>query len=56
MTEAATTAEVLVSSYPTTRRNNPEGSHLRNHCRENLKNNFRVPKGREYFYYLVKRL
>jgi hypothetical protein len=37
MMEAARTSETLVNFYPTTRRYNPEDSHLRTHRRENLK-------------------
>jgi hypothetical protein len=37
MMEAARTSETLVSFYQTTRRYNPEDSHLRTHRRENLK-------------------
>jgi hypothetical protein len=37
MIEAARTSETLVNFYQTTRRYNPEDSHLRNHRRENLK-------------------
>jgi hypothetical protein len=35
--EAAKTCEMLVNFYQTTRRYNPEDSHLRTHRRENLK-------------------
>jgi hypothetical protein len=35
--EAARTSETLVNFYQTTRRCNPEDSHLRAHRRENLK-------------------
>jgi hypothetical protein len=35
--EAASTSETLVKFYQTTRRYNPEDSHLRSHRRENLK-------------------
>jgi hypothetical protein len=35
--EAARTSETLINFYQTTRRNNPEDSHLRTHRRENLK-------------------
>jgi hypothetical protein len=35
--EAARTSETLVNFYQTTRRYNPEDSHLRTHRRENLK-------------------
>jgi hypothetical protein len=34
--EAARTSETLVNFYQTTRRYNPEDSHLRTHRRENL--------------------
>jgi hypothetical protein len=37
MMEAARTSETLVNFYQTTRRYNPEDSHLRIHRRENLK-------------------
>jgi hypothetical protein len=37
MMEAARTPETLVNFYQTTRRYNPEDSHLRIHRRENLK-------------------
>jgi hypothetical protein len=37
MMEAARSSEMLVKFYQTTRRYNPEGSHLRTHLRENLK-------------------
>jgi hypothetical protein len=37
MTEAASTSEALVNFYQTTRRNNPEDSHLHTRRRENLK-------------------
>jgi hypothetical protein len=37
MTEAARTFETLENFYQTTRRYNPEDSHLRTHRRENLK-------------------
>jgi hypothetical protein len=37
MMEAATTSETLVKLYKTTRRYNPEDSHLLTHRRENLK-------------------
>jgi hypothetical protein len=37
MMEAARTSETLVNFCQTTRRYNPEDSHLRNHRRENLK-------------------
>jgi hypothetical protein len=40
MMEAARTSETLVNFYQTTRRYNPEGSHLRTHRRENLKSYF----------------
>jgi hypothetical protein len=36
MMEAARTSETLVNFYQTTRRYNPEDSHLRTHRRENL--------------------
>jgi hypothetical protein len=37
MMEAARTSETLVNFYKTTRRYNPEDSHLRTHRRKNLK-------------------
>jgi hypothetical protein len=37
MMEAARTSETLVNIYQTTRRYNPEDSHLRTHLRDNLK-------------------
>jgi hypothetical protein len=37
MMEAARSSETLVDFYQTTRRYNPEDSHLRTHRRENLK-------------------
>jgi hypothetical protein len=37
MMEAARSSETLVSFYQTTRRYNPEDSHLRTNRRENLK-------------------
>jgi hypothetical protein len=37
MMEAANTSETLVNFYQTTRRYNPEDSHLHTHRRENLK-------------------
>jgi hypothetical protein len=37
MMEAASTSETSVNFYQTTRRNNPEDSHLHNRHRENLK-------------------
>jgi hypothetical protein len=37
MMEAARTSETLVTFYQTTRRYNPEDSHLRTHRRENLR-------------------
>jgi hypothetical protein len=37
MMEAARTSETLENFYQTTRRYNPEDSHLRTHRRENLK-------------------
>jgi hypothetical protein len=40
MMEAAMTSETLVNFYQTTRRYNPEDSHLRTHRRENLKSYF----------------
>jgi hypothetical protein len=40
MMEAARTSESLVNFYQSTRRYNPEDSHLRTHSRENLKSYF----------------
>jgi hypothetical protein len=40
MMEAASTSEASVNFHQTTRRNNPEDSHLRNRRRENLKSQF----------------
>jgi hypothetical protein len=40
MMEAARTCETLINFYQTTRRYNPEDSHLRTHRRENLKSYF----------------
>jgi hypothetical protein len=37
MMEAASTSETSVNFYQTTRRNNPEDSHVHTHRRENLK-------------------
>jgi hypothetical protein len=37
MMEAASTSETSVNFYQTTRRNNPEDSHLHTRRRENLK-------------------
>jgi hypothetical protein len=37
MMEAARISEMLVNFYQTTRRYNPEDSHLRTHRRQNLK-------------------
>jgi hypothetical protein len=37
MMEAAKTSQTLVNVYQTTRRYNPEDSHLRTHRRKNLK-------------------
>jgi hypothetical protein len=37
MMEAAQTSEMLVNSYQSTWRYNPEDSHLHRHCHENLK-------------------
>jgi hypothetical protein len=38
--EAARTSETLVNFYQTTRRYNPEDSHLHTHRRENLKSDY----------------
>jgi hypothetical protein len=45
MMEAARTSETLVNFYQTTRRNNPDDSHLRTHRRGNLKsyNSLTIP-------------
>jgi hypothetical protein len=40
--EAARISETLVNFYQTTRRYNPEDSHLRTHRRENLKSYFHL--------------
>jgi hypothetical protein len=45
MMEAARTSETLVNFYQTTRRFNPEDSHLRTHRRENLKSNLIYSQG-----------
>jgi hypothetical protein len=37
MMDAVSTSETLVNVYQTTRRNNPQDSHLHTHHRENLK-------------------
>jgi hypothetical protein len=37
MMEAEQASETLVSSYQSMLRYNPEGSHLHNHCHENLR-------------------
>jgi hypothetical protein len=42
--EVARTSETLVNFYQTTRRYNPEDSHLRTHRRENLKSYFEKNK------------
>jgi hypothetical protein len=44
MMEAAKSSETLVHLYQTTRRYNPEDSHLRTHRRENLKSNHIIIK------------
>jgi hypothetical protein len=43
MMGAARTSETLVNVYHTTRRYNPEDSHLRTHRRENLKSYYKYP-------------
>jgi hypothetical protein len=43
MMEAASTSETLVNFCQTTRRYNPEDSHLRNHHGENLKSYLKRP-------------
>jgi hypothetical protein len=43
MMEAARTSETLLNFYQTTRRYNPEDSHLRIHRRENLKSYITQP-------------
>jgi hypothetical protein len=40
MMEAANTPDMSVNFYKTTRRNNPEDSHLHTHRRENMKYHF----------------
>jgi hypothetical protein len=40
MMEAARTCEMLVNFYQTSWHYNPENSHLRTHCHENLKSYF----------------
>jgi hypothetical protein len=45
MMEAARTSETLVNFYQTTRRYNPEDSHLRTYRRENLKSYLMKFKG-----------
>jgi hypothetical protein len=40
--EAARTSETVVNFYQTTRRYNPEDSHLRTHRRESLKSYYRL--------------
>jgi hypothetical protein len=40
--EATRTSETLVNFYQTTRRYNPEDSHLHTHRRENLKSYYRL--------------
>jgi hypothetical protein len=42
MMEAARTSKTLINFYQTTRRYNPEDSHLRTHRRENLKSYFDI--------------
>jgi hypothetical protein len=37
MKKAIQISETLINSYQSTGRHNPEDSHLRSHCRENLK-------------------
>jgi hypothetical protein len=47
--EAASTSEKLVNFHHTTRRYNPEDSHLRTHRRENLKSSFlQFPPSTDY--------
>jgi hypothetical protein len=46
MMEAVRTSETLVNFYQTTRRCNPEDSHLRTHRRKNLKSYFDIEKVR----------
>jgi hypothetical protein len=43
MMEVASTSETLVNFYQTTRRYNPENSHLRPRRRENLKSYLMIP-------------
>jgi hypothetical protein len=42
MMEAARTSETLANFYHTTRRYNPEDSHLRTHRRENFKSHMQI--------------
>jgi hypothetical protein len=44
MMEAASTSETPVNVYQTTRRNNPEDSHLHSRCCENLKSHIIIIK------------
>jgi hypothetical protein len=48
MMEAAKTSETMVSFCHTTRRYNPEDSHLRTHRRENLKSYYIYLDGDKY--------
>jgi hypothetical protein len=50
MMEAARTSKTLVNFYQTTRRYNPEDSHLRTHRRENLKSYLIVSRLVRNFY------
>jgi hypothetical protein len=49
MMEAASTSETSVNFYQTTRRNNPEDSHLHTHRRENLKSHMFTPIGAHFY-------
>jgi hypothetical protein len=49
MMEAASTSETLINFYQTTRRYNPEDSHLRTRRRENLKSYEDWPSIGPYF-------
>jgi hypothetical protein len=42
MMEVVSTAETQVNFYQTTRRYNPQDSHIRTHRRENLKSYFKL--------------
>jgi hypothetical protein len=51
--QAVRTSETLVNFYLSTRRYNPEDSHLHNQCRENLKTYSSVTTLIPFFYILV---